>query len=76
MTIQDNIAADQAAIATAQAALEAANAQLAADQARLDAIQPHLSILERLDAEFVSMEEGAKSRASALVAEMRNLFTN
>lgn len=85
MTIQDQIAADQQAVADAQAKLEAAQAQLAADQAKLDAITPHLSLLDRIEAEFTKVAEAPieelhagfdalRSNVSAHIAEMRALF--
>lgn len=86
MTIQDQIAADQAAVATAQAALDAANAQLTADQAKLDNIAPHLSLLDQVEAELAKAEDGVddalrasldtiRRNISALIAQMRALFT-
>lgn len=73
-TIQEQIAADEQAVSEAQAALEAANAKLSADRARLAAVAPHLSLLDQIDAELTTIEEGAGARINALTAQLRNLF--
>lgn len=48
MSLQDKIAADQAAIAAAQAALDAANAALTQDQASLAALQPTVAAINEI----------------------------
>lgn len=48
MSLQDKIAADQAAIAAAQAALDAATAALAQDQASLAALQPTIAAITEI----------------------------
>jgi hypothetical protein len=86
MSLQDQIAADQAAVVAAQAVLDAANVALAADQAKLAAIQPHLDLLDRIEAELALVEDGVDEalRTALLqvaasivpfVAQMRSLFT-
>ena len=86
MTIQDTIAADQAAVAEDQAKLDADNATLAADQAKLASIQPHLALLDQIEAELLLVEQGIDATAvatieairaniSPLIAQMRALFT-
>jgi hypothetical protein len=86
MSLQDQIAADQASVVSAQAALDAANATLAADQAKLAAIQPHLDLLDRIEAELALIEDGlddalknallsVASSITPIIAQMRALFT-
>jgi hypothetical protein len=86
MSLQDQIAADQAAVVAAQAVLDAANVALAADQAKLAAIQPHLSILDEIEKELMLVEDGVDealktallsvaASISPLLAQMRSLFT-
>jgi hypothetical protein len=67
MTIQEDIAADQAALAAAQA-------KLAADQAALDAITPHLGVLQRLEEYATTLESEAKDKITSMVTELRGLF--
>jgi hypothetical protein len=85
MSIQDQIAADQAAVDAAAAALATANAQLTSDEAKLAAIAPHLSLLDQIEAELASVEDGVedslragldaiKANISPLIAQMRALF--
>lgn len=85
MSIQDQIAADEAAVAAAQTALDAANAQLSADEAKAAAIAPHLSLLDQIEAELAAVENGVedsvragleaiKANITPLIAQMRALF--
>lgn len=67
MTLQEKIAADQAA-------LKAAQDQLAADQAALDAAQPHLSLLDEIEAYSQHLAEEARAGFSELIAKAKALF--
>ena len=74
MSIQDNIAVDQAAVDSAQAALDAAKTQLAADQAQLDAAQPHLSLWQEVEAYAATLGTEAESNIKSFSARAKALF--
>jgi uncharacterized protein with HEPN domain len=67
MNIQEQVAADQAAV-------DAAQAQLVKDQAALDAVQPHLSVLGEIEAYAEHLPEEIRTEFAALVAKAKGLF--
>lgn len=85
MTHDELIAQDVQAVADAQAALDAAQAKLAADKAAKDAVAPHLTVLDRIAAEFdaevstldASLAAGynaVKAKLSPMLDELRTLL--
>lgn len=73
-TIQEQISLDEQAVNEAQAKLDEAIAKLNADRERLAAVAPHLSVLDQIDAELTTIEDGARTRITALTAQLRALF--
>jgi len=74
VSIQDDIAADQAAITAAQAALDAAHAKMAVDQAALSAIQPHLSMWDEVVTEAEKLGADIAAPILALAAQAKTLL--
>lgn len=67
MTIQEKIAADQAA-------LDAAQVQLSADQAALEAATPHLSVLAEIEAFGEHVADDVRDAFNEVVARAKALF--
>lgn len=71
MTLQDTVAADKSAVAIAQSALDAANTILAADEAKLAIAQVHLSLIDKIKAELVSVEDGLADQAKQAISNLQ-----
>ena len=74
MSIQDKIAADQAAVEAAQAQLVAAQNQLASDQAELSSVAPHLAALDAIAAFSVNLSGDVLVAFEAAIANAKVLF--
>ena len=74
MSIQDQIAADEAAISAAQSQLDAAKSQLDKDKFALEAVQPHLSVLSEIETFAVHVEEAMRDDFKAIVTRAKGLF--
>ena len=85
MTHDELIAQDQQAITDAEVALDAAKAKLLADTAARDAVAPHLSVLDRIIAEFdaevavmdaplVAGYSAVKAKLAPMIDELRALL--
>lgn len=65
--INDQIAADQAAVSAAQAALDAANKQLSADQAALAAISAKTAILDQMESAIAGIDANLDPATKAAI---------